>query len=241
VADDPARELGARELVEQPVPGSALVRVTGEVDYFTADDWHDVIAEGLAQEPRRLVVDLAEVEFFGSPGLAVLVQARFRAQQQRTEIVLVCSSPRVRRVLELTGLLDLFTVTTSAEEALRERPWPESLPDAARGVRTPEAAVKVSPGRGPPVDVFSLALETDKRDQSPPARPGQWFSSGQGSHLWGLQVACEAPSTPARPSCRAKVAQASRSSQPSELARIARSRHSLPSGRGTSARSASSG
>jgi anti-anti-sigma factor len=50
------------------------------VDYLTANDWHDAIAEGLAQQPRRLVVDLGEVEFFGSPGLAVLVQARFRAQ-----------------------------------------------------------------------------------------------------------------------------------------------------------------
>jgi hypothetical protein len=51
----------------------------------------------------------------------VLVQARLRAQQQHTELVLVCPSPRVRRVLELTGLLELFTLVTSAEEALSER------------------------------------------------------------------------------------------------------------------------
>jgi len=128
VADDPARESRARELVEQPVPGIALVRVTGEVDYLTSNDWHEAIAEGLAQQPRRLVVDLGEVQFFGSPGLAVLVQARFRAQQQHTEIVLVSPSPRVRQVLELTGLLALFTLTTSAEEALSEPAGPESLP-----------------------------------------------------------------------------------------------------------------
>ena len=117
MADDPARESRA-ELIEQPVSDTVLVRVSGEVDYLTANDWHDAIAVGLAQQPRRLVVDLGEVEFFGSPGLAVLVQARVRAQQQRTEIVLVCPGPRVRRVLELTGLLELFTLTTSADEAL---------------------------------------------------------------------------------------------------------------------------
>jgi anti-sigma B factor antagonist len=118
--------------VAQPVPGTALVRVTGEVDYVTEVELRDLIAEGLAQEPRRLVLDLAEIEFFGSAGLAVLVQAHFRAQQQRTEIVLACSGPRVRRVLELAGLLDLFTLTASVEEALSAPAGHESLPDAAR-------------------------------------------------------------------------------------------------------------
>jgi len=76
------------------------------------------------------VVDLGEVAFFGSEGLAVLVQTRLRAQQQRTELVLVCSGPQVRRALELTGLFDLFTVATSAEEALSVPP--ASASDAAR-------------------------------------------------------------------------------------------------------------
>lgn len=112
-------------LVEQPVPGTALVRITGEVDHSTEAELRDAIAEGLAQQPRRLVVDLGEVVFFGSAGVAVLLHTLARAQQQRTELVLVCSSPPVRRVLELAGLLDLFTLATSVEEALSASASPE--------------------------------------------------------------------------------------------------------------------
>jgi anti-anti-sigma factor len=109
-----------------------LVRVCEEVDHSGVIELRDAIAAGLDQKPDRLVIDLAAVHFFKSAGLAELVQAHSRAAQQGAEVVLVCPG-RFVRVLQITGLLELFTVVTSAEEALRTPQPPESPSDAAAG------------------------------------------------------------------------------------------------------------
>lgn len=60
------------------------------------------LRRGLAEPPRRLIVDLSGVRFCGTAGIGALVQARVKAQAQATELVLVCSHP-VSRTLDLTG------------------------------------------------------------------------------------------------------------------------------------------
>lgn len=65
-----------------------------------------------AQRSPRVVVDLGEVTFMDSAGINALVAAYHRAGPDQ-ELRLVGLRPNVRRVFEITGLLELFRIDPS--------------------------------------------------------------------------------------------------------------------------------
>ena len=96
---------------------AVVVHVVGEVDTLTAPALRaqlqaQVVAAGL------LVVDLSEVTFLGSAGLAVLVATKDDAERAGTRLRLVCGTRIVTRALEATGLLALFDVADGVPAAL---------------------------------------------------------------------------------------------------------------------------
>jgi anti-sigma B factor antagonist len=105
-------------LSEEPVPGTILLRVGGEVDMLSSPTLRDSIASALSGAHQRLIVDLDHVEFLGTSGLAALVEARASAEQSNTELWLACSRRQVLRPLRIAGLIQLFQVAGSAAGAL---------------------------------------------------------------------------------------------------------------------------
>ena len=100
--------------------GTVCVRVArGEMDVARARRLGSAINEVLGRGPQRLVIDLCDVEFVDSSGLAVLVHARRRTLRQGIELRLVCDVPSTLRVLALTQLDRVFDVHRSREHALR--------------------------------------------------------------------------------------------------------------------------
>lgn len=90
--------------------GGAVLRVEGEVDVYTApalrDELYRVIDEGAA----RVTVDLAGMEFIDSSGLGVFVGALKRVRERSSELELRGVQPSTRKVLEITGLIQVFTI-----------------------------------------------------------------------------------------------------------------------------------
>jgi anti-sigma B factor antagonist len=105
-------------LSEEPVPGTILLRVGGEVDMLSSPTLRDSIASALSGTHQRLIVDLDHVEFLGTSGLAALVEARASAEQSNTELWLACSRRQVLRPLRIAGLIQLFQIAESAAGAL---------------------------------------------------------------------------------------------------------------------------
>lgn len=77
------------------------VWVFGEVDIATAEE----LRQALRCEQRRLVVDLSNVTFMDLAGLQCLATAA-----ERHDVALI-TSPRVDRLMELTGTDHLFETT----------------------------------------------------------------------------------------------------------------------------------
>jgi anti-sigma B factor antagonist len=96
-----------------------VVHVVGEIDTLTAPVLRTRLDEHLA-EVELLVLDLSQVTFLGSAGLAALVAARDEADRYDHRLRLVPGSRIVVRALEATGLLTLFDLADSAEEALAQ-------------------------------------------------------------------------------------------------------------------------
>ena len=90
--------------------GSVTVTVVGEVDTFTAPVLRASLDTQLELQPEELVIDLCGVQFLGSAGLAVLVETQKSARSREVGLKLVASTRAVTRPLEVTGLIDLFTI-----------------------------------------------------------------------------------------------------------------------------------
>jgi anti-sigma B factor antagonist len=84
------------------------VRVVGQLDIATVAEL-DRVLEGLSSDgPGRLLIDLNDVEFMDSTGLATLIRAKHSAESTDRCLTVRHNTPAVRRLLELSGLLDRF-------------------------------------------------------------------------------------------------------------------------------------
>jgi anti-anti-sigma factor len=96
-----------------------LVRVHGEIDLSNAHEVSSAIGSAMGQEARWLVVDLSDLTYLDSSGVALLLRLAERLQTRRRRLHLVVprGSP-VRRVLVFTGLPRVIPVEARLEEAL---------------------------------------------------------------------------------------------------------------------------
>jgi anti-sigma B factor antagonist len=112
-------------------PHALVLHVGGEVDISTAGairrEWAEMIS---ARRPEHdlAVIDLSRVEFFGSSGLAALVDCRHTADEQALRFRVVAAEPAVMRPLTGTGLIDCFDWYPSLEAAVAEASSEKRLP-----------------------------------------------------------------------------------------------------------------
>jgi len=78
--------------------------LAGELDVGTQATTSALIEEALKAAPSVLVLDLREVDFLGSTGLSVLIEAQRAAEARNTVICLVANRRATLLPLELTGL-----------------------------------------------------------------------------------------------------------------------------------------
>ena len=107
--------------VEEPGPDVRVVTVVGEVDTLTAPDLADVLPAQLAAA-RLVVINLGDVELFGSVGLQVLVEANELAVQDNRGLRLVCHSRMVNRTLEVSDLRQCFVFVDNVLEVVQALP-----------------------------------------------------------------------------------------------------------------------
>jgi len=118
----PSATVAPMELsVSHPRSGVSVIEVVGELDALTTPMLDDCLQELLRDGPKELVVDLSEVTFLGSSGLAALVQCsrRLEATGSTSRLRLAGAEHRaVRRPLEMVGLLPLFSLHATQDDAL---------------------------------------------------------------------------------------------------------------------------
>jgi anti-sigma B factor antagonist len=86
----------------------AVLRPSGELDLATVELFRRDVQGALADEPHELVVDLTDVAFLDSSGIAVIASA-LKTQRARGAALLVTHpQPIVQRAIELVGLGSLI-------------------------------------------------------------------------------------------------------------------------------------
>jgi anti-sigma B factor antagonist len=111
--------------------GHAVIALRGELDLASAPGLAPHLLAAVAACGPSVTVDLAGLEFIDCCGLGVLVRVLKGARQSGGDIVLAAPQQQVRRVLEITGLTDVFLVLPSAEQAVSDARPARSLPAPA--------------------------------------------------------------------------------------------------------------
>ncbi|MER7475423.1 STAS domain-containing protein [Micromonospora sp. NPDC000018] len=88
--------------------GGACLRLAGELDLSTAPELNAVIDRLVDGGERRLLVDLTELVFCDSTGIAAFVRGDNRVAVDGGWLRVTGASGRVDRVLQVTGLADVL-------------------------------------------------------------------------------------------------------------------------------------
>lgn len=86
--------------------------VQGEIDLYTVPRLQREFASVLSgNEAVHLIVDMSGVDFCDSTGVNVLLAAHRQVREKGGELELAAPRPAVRKILQVTGLETVFTVT----------------------------------------------------------------------------------------------------------------------------------
>jgi len=95
-------------------PGVAL---GGEIDIGGVEDLELAIHKAIVNSVGAFVIDLSDVDFIDSSGLAVLMRARGLLGREDRALAVVCPPGPARRSLEVSGTAELFLIYASREAA----------------------------------------------------------------------------------------------------------------------------
>ena len=112
---DVADDFGIEEADEGGVP---VLAVSGEIDLSRAPELRERLVAIAASGAKLAVVDLTDVTFLDSTALGVLVSGLKRMRAAGGDLRLVMTRPNLMKVFEITGLLDLFPMSSSRAEAV---------------------------------------------------------------------------------------------------------------------------
>ena len=97
--------------------GAAIIHLVGELDLYNAPVVRTALLELCAEQPERLVVDLADVSFVDSTALGVLIEARTKLENRRS-FLLAAPGLETHRALTISGLDRHLAVHDSVDSAL---------------------------------------------------------------------------------------------------------------------------
>ena len=105
-----------------PASNAVIATIRGEIDLHNSTDLRGVLLELLAKhEPKRLVLNLAQVPYMDSSAIAVLVEALQKIRKIGGRIFLTDLQPRVKGLLEIARLDSIFVVSKDEAEALAKQ------------------------------------------------------------------------------------------------------------------------
>ncbi len=99
----------------------SIVYVSGDIDLYTSPDLRKTVLDLLRNRGQeRVIVNLKEVHYIDSSGIASLVEGLQESKKLEARFILVGLNEAPRHVLELTRLLNVFEVAESEEEAAKD-------------------------------------------------------------------------------------------------------------------------
>lgn len=82
----------------------AVVKAVGEIDLRTAVPFRSAIEQAIDQNSDGLILDLSEVTYMDSAGIAAVIYAYQRLSRRGSRLALVTQDPTVRELIRVVHL-----------------------------------------------------------------------------------------------------------------------------------------
>lgn len=96
-----------------------VFELTGSLDIATSPTVRAALTSASERGGHQLIVDLTQVDFLDSTGLGALIGGQRRAREFNGEVRLVAKEGQILRLLRITGLLKVFSVYATLEDAVK--------------------------------------------------------------------------------------------------------------------------
>lgn len=98
--------------------GVFVIAFGGDIEVSSAATVRDALDRVIAAGHHRIVMDLDGVRFLDSTGLGVMVGRLKAVRDVGGDMHLVCTTPRITRVMAITSLDEVFTIHDSTDDAV---------------------------------------------------------------------------------------------------------------------------
>ena len=94
-----------------------VLYLSGDVDMQEVSTFRQTLKSAVEQAKRGVIVELTEVPFVDSSGIAVLIEGLKWSREKAQPFVLAHLSSSVRMVMELSHLESVFTIADNLDDA----------------------------------------------------------------------------------------------------------------------------
>ena len=98
--------------------GVSVITPMGEIDLGRSPTLRSELGVVISEHPPRIVVNLAEVSYMDSSGVATLVEALQQCRAANITLLLCGMQDRVRSIFEIARLDMVFSINDTLETAL---------------------------------------------------------------------------------------------------------------------------
>lgn len=109
------------DVTEEEHGDAIIVRFSGQFDFSHVAVARSIINRRVESGARLIIANLDGLDYIDSAGLGVLVGTLARLREREGELAIVCHSPRIRRVFDITKLTQLLTMYDDEASALGRR------------------------------------------------------------------------------------------------------------------------
>jgi anti-sigma B factor antagonist len=101
---------GDMDTAREPAARSDRIAIRGRITVANSGEMSSTLANALRNKPANLSVDLSEVPYIDTSGLATLLEAVGKARKQGTRLTLSSVQDQPRYLLEITHLDRLIDI-----------------------------------------------------------------------------------------------------------------------------------
>ncbi len=104
--------------VQSQADGIEVVKLEGDLDFHCSPDLRDQLSKLVDRQAPKILVDLKQVNYIDSSGLATFVELFQKMKRYSGKLVLFNLTQSVRSVFEIAKLDSIFKLAQTQEEAL---------------------------------------------------------------------------------------------------------------------------
>lgn len=96
----------------------SIVRVNGEITFSTSGDLRKKLLELVDKGSKKIILNIGGVDYIDSSGMATMVEILQKIKSEGGHLVLCKVKDKVKDILEMVKLRDLFEMFDTEEEAI---------------------------------------------------------------------------------------------------------------------------